>query len=183
MTDTPELLGPQVNFTSSWNSGAGQVTILNCEIASYRKFIYPPAVITLETGPLGQVSQRQLNTGTPPYQFEFVFILDEDKKNDLEGLIFAQQLRYYNNNERSNVELFLNDERMATLEILNRARQLSRGLIENRFDTNPTSNSIWQFSQFIVKCIDFNFSRFNSETWTVNANFIESRFNLSDLTI
>lgn len=183
MVNTPQLLGNQINFQAEWNGGAGEITIFNHEIGTYRKAPYIPAVPTYETGPLGQISQRQINMATVPYQFDFEFFLDEDKRNDLEGLVSGQHLRYFNNNNRANVNITLNDERMATLELLTAARQVSRGLVENRFDDNPTSNSIWQYSQFTVKCTQFLHFRFNSDTWRVSCSFVESQINLSDLTV
>ena len=179
MAQLPFLLGDQVIFAPSWESPAPQIILDGSEIREYRKILFPPALPTYEIGPLGQVAQRQLNYFTPPYRFEWEFMITDDKKEQLEGLTTQQQLRYSKNNSRTDVHIVYDDERWATLELLEHARKVR--LPANRFDTAPTAHSHWQFSQFNVKIESFTQERLNRDLWIVLMTGIESNLDTEDI--
>ncbi len=172
--EQPLLIGPQIIFTPAWTPD--ELTILGHEITSYKKTPFPPAIPTFEIGPLGQMSQRQLNMSTVPYRFEWIFTLDPIKKGHLEGIIAGQMNRYANNNTRTDVNVLYSDERYATLELAAFSRKVREP--ELRFDENPTSLCRWQFSQFLIKFESFVQQRKNSDFWTVNCTAIESQLDL-----
>lgn len=176
MATTPQLLGPQLVFDFDWTSS--QLIILGHEIQSYNKIPFSPAVPTFEIGVFGQVSQRQLNAATVPYRFDWEFILEDLKKEQLEAAVAIQNTRYSDNNNRANLEVLLSDERFATLELRGSARPVR--ITENRFDTAPTAYTAWQFSQFVIKFDSFVQRRLNSKFWAVSVSAVESKLTLEN---
>lgn len=170
MADLPLLIGPQIVFEPSWASG--NLIIPGDAIVEYKKTLYSPSLPTFEIGPLGQLSQRQQNSATVPYLFQWTFVLNEIDKGNLEGIVANQTNRYAQNNERTNVDIFYSDERLATLELEGFARPVR--VPENLFDTNPTTFSFWQFSQFRIKFQSFSTQRLDSDFWQIQCQAIES---------
>lgn len=175
MANLPKLLGTQLVFEPEWSSG--NLIITGDSIADYKKTLYSPSLPTFEIGPLGQLSQRQQNSATVPYLFQWTFVLNEIDKGKLEGIVTNQSTRYSQNNERTDVSVLYSDERLATLELEGFARPVR--VPENLFDTEPTSFSFWQFSQFRIKFQSFSPQRLDADYWQVQCQAIESALFLS----
>ncbi len=167
MTLKPALIGTRQILTNTLNS----VTVIleNKEILSYNKRFYTASLPRIEIGGLGQVSYRQLNYAVPPLQFEWQLILDDDKKSTLEGLTSIQQRNYSRNNERSNTDLVLQDERLAGLELNGFER-------EGTPIKNTGTDSKWKFSTYNIKIINFIKQRFDQNYWLVDITALESLY-------
>lgn len=174
MAQQPLLIGDQLIFTL--DGSLTELIILGHEIQSYKKIPFPPAIPNFQVGPLGQISQRQINLSTVPYRFQWVFNLTDLKKEQLEGFVAAQSHRYTKNNNRVDVEVTLSDERLATLELLAFSRPVR--IPSLLIDLNPTDFTRWQFSEFIIKFESFVPQRIDKDFWQVNCNAVESRLNL-----
>ena len=179
MHQLPVLLGNQLIFQPSWETPAPQLIIEAYEIREYKKIPFPPSLPTFEIGQLGQVVQRQLNFRTVPYRFQWELMLEDFKKEQLEGFVTVQQHRYNQNNNRSDVSIIYDDERWATLELLEHARKVR--IAGNRFDLTPTQNSAWQFSRFNVKIEQLTQERLNADLWIVQMQGIETNLDLEDI--
>lgn len=175
---SPQILGTQIVFEPEWTS---QTIVLPAhQVLNYMKNLYPNAQPKYEVGPLGQVSQRQLNSVTPPYFFTWDLLLSNEQKEDFEAMVSIQNHRYAQNLNRSQVEILYSDEYWATVELLEFARPVRSP--ELRFDTAPTLFCHWQYSQFTIKFDNFDFFRYNKDFWRVVASATESKINREDLT-